>query len=88
MLWRETCLSQYQEIHPMKDAMLKVYLTAQTLRSGLLRMVKDERGQDLIEYALVVALIAFAAAAGMTSVAGKINAAFTNIGTKLTTYTS
>jgi len=72
----------------MKDAMLKVYLTAQTLRSGLLRMVKDERGQDLIEYALVVALIAFAAAAGMTSVARKINAAFTNIGTKLTTYTS
>jgi len=42
----------------------------------------------LIEYALVVALIAFAAAAGMTTVATKINAAFTNIGTKLTTYTS
>jgi pilus assembly protein Flp/PilA len=45
-------------------------------------------GQDLIEYALVVALIAFAAAAGMTTVATKINTAFTNIGTKLTTYTS
>jgi pilus assembly protein Flp/PilA len=51
-------------------------------------MLGDERGQDLIEYALVVALIAFAAAAGMTSVATKINAAFSNIGTKLTTYTS
>ena len=45
-------------------------------------------GQDLIEYALVVALIAFAAAAGMSTVAGQINVAFTNIGTKLTTYTS
>ena len=45
-------------------------------------------GQDLIEYALVVALIAFAAAAGMTGVASKINVAFTNIGTKLVTYTS
>jgi len=45
-------------------------------------------GQDLIEYALVVALIAFAAAAGMTTVATKINTVFTNIGTKLTTYTS
>ena len=49
---------------------------------------QDESGQDLIEYALVVALIAFAATAGMSNVAGKINAAFNNIGTKLNTYTS
>ena len=48
----------------------------------------DRAGQDLIEYALVVALIAFAAAAGMSSVASAINAGFTNIGTKLSTYTS
>jgi pilus assembly protein Flp/PilA len=52
------------------------------------RLVKRNQGQDLIEYALVVALIAFAAAAGMSSVASQINAAFTNIGTKVTTYTS
>jgi pilus assembly protein Flp/PilA len=45
-------------------------------------------GQDLIEYALVIALIAFAAAAGMGGVAEKINTAFTNIGTKMETYTS
>ena len=51
-------------------------------------LIADIAGQDLIEYALVVALIAFAAAAGMTTVATKINTAFTNIGTKLTTYTS
>jgi len=48
----------------------------------------DESGQDLIEYALVVALIAFAATAGMGTVANKINDAFTNIGSKLSTYTS
>ncbi len=53
-----------------------------------LQILKDESGQDLIEYALVVALIAFAAAVGMQSVANKINQSFTNIGTKLTTYTS
>ena len=47
----------------------------------------DEDGQDLIEYALVVALIALAATAGMTSLAGSINTAFSNIGTKLATYT-
>jgi pilus assembly protein Flp/PilA len=72
----------------MKDALLKLYLKTQSLGGGLRRMAADRSGQDLIEYALVVALIAFAAAAGMTTVATKINAAFTNIGTKLTTYTS
>ena len=72
----------------MRDAILKFYLKTQALRGGLRSMAADRTGQDLIEYALVVALIAFAAAAGMTTVATKINAAFTNIGTKLTTYTS
>ena len=61
----------------MKNLFTKLYL-----------MLQDERGQDLIEYALVVALIAFAATAGMNDVATKINTAFSNIGTKLTTYTS
>ncbi len=52
------------------------------------KFVGQEHGQDLIEYALVVALIAFAATAGMQSVATSINTAFGNIGTKITTYTS
>lgn len=49
-----------------------------------LQSVRDESGQDLIEYALVVALIAFAATAGMNTLASNINTAFTNIGTMLT----
>ena len=65
----------------MQTFVLKQYIRMQNL-------LADERGQDLIEYALVVALIAFAATAGMDTVANKINTAFTNIGTKLTTYTS
>jgi pilus assembly protein Flp/PilA len=65
----------------MRTFFLKQYVRMQTL-------LADERGQDLIEYALVVALIAFAATAGMDTVANKINTAFTNIGNKLTTYTS
>jgi pilus assembly protein Flp/PilA len=59
-----------------------------SIRSVLRTLLLNNRGQDLIEYALVVALIAFAAAAGMTSVAAQINAAFTNIGTKVATYTN
>lgn len=44
----------------------------------------EESGQDLIEYALVAALIAFAAIAGMNYVAAEINVAFSVIGNKLT----
>ena len=48
-------------------------------------ILNREDGQDLIEYALVVALIAFAATAGMSTVAADINNAFGTIGTKLVT---
>ena len=64
----------------MKDYLTRLYITAQIF-------LKDE-GQDLIEYALVVALIAFAATAGMGSVATAINSAFTAVGTKVGTYIS
>jgi pilus assembly protein Flp/PilA len=64
----------------MKETLLKLSVKLQTL------MLREE-GQDLIEYALVVALIAFAATAGMSTLATDINTAFTNIGTKLTGYT-
>jgi len=60
----------------------------QSFLEKLVQQLKKEHGQDLIEYALVVALIAFAATAGMASVAGKINTAFVKIGTTLTTYVS
>jgi pilus assembly protein Flp/PilA len=45
--------------------------------------LKDESGQDLIEYALVVALICFAATVGMNTVATGINNAFSTVASKL-----
>ncbi len=45
---------------------------------------QDESGQDLIEYALVAALIAFAAVAAMQALASNINNAFSAIGSRLT----
>jgi pilus assembly protein Flp/PilA len=62
----------------MKNSILMLSVRIQSLLSR-------EEGQDLIEYALVVALIAFAATAGMKTLAGDINTAFGNIGTSLTT---
>jgi pilus assembly protein Flp/PilA len=48
-------------------------------------LLHSEEGQDLIEYALVVALIAFGATGAMTSLASKMVTAFGNIGTQLST---
>jgi pilus assembly protein Flp/PilA len=44
----------------------------------------DESGQDLIEYALVAALIALGATAAMSSLSGSISTAFSKIGSSLT----
>jgi pilus assembly protein Flp/PilA len=56
--------------------LLKLYVKFQDLASR-------EEGQDLVEYALVVALIAFGATAGMKALATGINTAFSNISTPL-----
>jgi pilus assembly protein Flp/PilA len=63
----------------MNTMLLKVYIKFQDLASR-------EEGQDLVEYALVVALIAFGATAGMSALAGGLNKAFNTISTQLGTY--
>jgi pilus assembly protein Flp/PilA len=47
-------------------------------------LLNDESGQDLIEYALVVCIIALGAVATMTTFAGTIRTVLGSIGTKLT----
>ena len=60
----------------MNNLFLKMYVKVQDLMSR-------EEGQDLVEYALIVALIALAATAGMNTLATAINGAFTTLGTTL-----
>ena len=48
-------------------------------------LLRCEEGQDLVEYALVVALVAFGAVTGMGYLATGINEAFSGIATILTT---
>jgi pilus assembly protein Flp/PilA len=52
------------------------------------RLQKDEAGQGLVEYLLILALVAFAATAGMTTLASGLNSAFTKIGSILGNYIS
>ena len=58
------------------------------IRETLVRLHREDSGQDLIEYALIAALIALAATVGMGSVAKAINEAFSSIGQKLKDYTA
>jgi pilus assembly protein Flp/PilA len=69
----------------MQERFVKFHLKMQALKNAL---VKNQSGQDLIEYALVVSLIALAATAGMGAVASNISNAFVHIGSHLATYTS
>ena len=69
----------------MQYTFLKLYVKLQAWKDSF---VEDESGQDLIEYALVVALIALAAVASMKTVATAISTAFTNVGTKVTNATT
>jgi pilus assembly protein Flp/PilA len=54
--------------------------------NALARLHQDEGGQGLVEYLLILALVAFAATAGMSALASSLNSAFTQIGTVLGTY--
>ncbi len=62
----------------MNNLMLKMYF-------NLKNLVEREEGQDLVEYALVVAIIALGATAGMGLLATEINDAFKSISSVLST---
>jgi pilus assembly protein Flp/PilA len=78
-------LQRAQENIHMQDLFLKLFVKMQGLKDEL---IKDESGQDLVEYALVLSLIALAATVSMKALATTLGTAFTAVGTKLTTYTS
>lgn len=60
----------------MNEMLLKLYVKFQDLKNR-------EDGQDLVEYALVVALIAFGAISGMKVLADGLNNAFNTISSTL-----
>jgi Flp pilus assembly pilin Flp len=78
-------LLRMPEVIRMKNAFLKLYVKIQVLKDALIR---EESGQDLVEYALVVSLIALGATVSMKALATSFSTAFSLIGSKLSTYTS
>jgi len=60
----------------MNNMLLKMYVKFQELKDR-------EEGQDLVEYALVIALVSIAAIATMSTLASKITLVFSVIATDL-----
>lgn len=60
----------------MNNLFLKIYVKAQDL-------ISREEAQDLVEYALLISLVALAAIAGINKVASAINTVFTKISNTL-----
>jgi pilus assembly protein Flp/PilA len=60
----------------MNNLFLKIYVKVQDL-------MNNEEGQDLVEYALLITLVALAAVSGINGVASAINGVFSKISTTL-----
>ena len=54
------------------------------MKSLLQNLIAEESGQDLIEYALVAALVGLGSVASMSSLAGSIANTFNSISSSLT----
>jgi pilus assembly protein Flp/PilA len=64
------------------DSRRSLTMTKQLLDS-LVGLHNDEAGQGLVEYVLILALVALAAIATMKTLGNSINSAFTKIGSTL-----
>jgi pilus assembly protein Flp/PilA len=63
------------------------YKRVKRFNSNMTRLMNNESGQDLIEYALVAALVALGAVVSMKNLGTKLSSAFTYIGTALSSAT-
>jgi pilus assembly protein Flp/PilA len=54
------------------------------LHQLLAHFLNDECGQDIVEYALIAALVGLAAIAGVGRVGSAVGSVFTSVGAKIT----
>ncbi len=59
-----------------------------SLRLMIWRLHREESGQDLLEYALVLAAVAAAVVTGSTSLANTISSALNKLNSKISGYVS
>ena len=54
------------------------------MKALILDFIRDEQGQDLVEYALMAGMVAVAAVAAMPALSSTVNNVFTKIGSIIT----
>ena len=64
----------------MQNILINLYSQAALL---LRKSLKDESGQDLVEYAAVIVIVVLGLTAGMGTLANGINNAMTSVGTAI-----
>ena len=62
--------------------MLKLFIN---MKLAIARMLEEEEGQGLTEYALILALIAIVAIVALNFLGGKVNDALSTVGNSLNT---
>jgi Flp pilus assembly pilin Flp len=65
----------------MRNKIMRLYVKGQMLKNAL----KEEHGQDLVEYAAVIALVVLGITTGMSTLANGINTAMNSVSTKINT---
>jgi pilus assembly protein Flp/PilA len=68
-------------MNKMAETILKMRMKFQDTKFG--DLVQGEAGQDLVEYALLVSLIALAAISGVKHIATAVNIVFGNVSSSL-----
>jgi pilus assembly protein Flp/PilA len=63
----------------MKQRLLKFRVKSRMLMD----VIREEHGQDLVEYAAVIALVVLGITTGMSTLAAGINTAMSNVSTKI-----
>ena len=54
-----------------------------TMKNLLVRLMRDDEGQDLIEYALLAGFISLVAVAAITTVGTNVNTVYTKVGAQV-----
>jgi len=73
--------TKFQEKTLMRNTFLKLYVKSQIVLNSL----KEENGQDLVEYAAVISLVVLGITAGMGTLAQGINTAMASVSTRINT---
>jgi pilus assembly protein Flp/PilA len=65
----------------MREKLLKLRVKG----NMLINLIKEEHGQDLVEYAAVISLVVLGITAGMSTLANGINTAMTTVAGRINT---